>query len=130
VESRARVKPTIIPGEDAQKYALQILDRSRAAFLAWKEKTVDERVSCLSRLKAAILDNLDQIEHVIRDTTGKPAVELLGSDLLVTVDMIHYYEKHAKKILRREKRKTPFIYLNSSSYVEYAPIGVILVIAP
>lgn len=108
----------------------RLYERARAAFMSWGKTSVRERIRLLQNLRFLIIDYLDEIVRVIEESTGKPGVEILTSDVLSTIDMIHYIEKHADRILSRKKVSTPLLLFDKRSYVEYKPKGVVLVISP
>jgi len=110
--------------------AKKILENSRKAFASWKKTTPAERARKLARIREAILEDIDLIVEEIVKNTGKADTDALMSDVLPTLEMIQYYEKNAARILAREKRKTPLMFINNSSFVEYKPLGVVLVISP
>lgn len=109
---------------------VQALKRARSAFEGWKETTLKERLLLTANLRRLIVRRLDPVLEAIRDTTGKVEVEALNADILPTLEIIRYYEKNAARFLKNQKRKTPFIFLNNYSYIEYKPLGVVLIIAP
>jgi hypothetical protein len=49
----------------------QIYELSKSAFDTWKEKSVNERLSFIRKLKNVMLDRMDEIIEVIADDTGK-----------------------------------------------------------
>lgn len=52
------------------------------------------------------------------------------ADVLPTLDIIKYYEEQGEGILSREERKNPQSFLNHDAYLEYKPLGTVLVISP
>jgi acyl-CoA reductase-like NAD-dependent aldehyde dehydrogenase len=103
---------------------------ARQAFTQWKKKTVPERVAYVSALRKIIVKNLDRIIACVSESANKVSMEALNSDILPTLEMMKYYEKQAPKILAPKKKKTSFIFYNHDAYVEYKPLGVVLIIAP
>ncbi|MFO7264424.1 MAG: aldehyde dehydrogenase family protein [Bacillota bacterium] len=107
-----------------------MMEQSRRAFAAWSRQPMAERIALLRRLREFIIAHLDELVDVIVTSTGKPPVEALTADILVVVDMLHYLETHAEKVLSPKRVKTPLLLLGKRSYVTYMPRGVVLVIAP
>ncbi len=103
---------------------------ARESFDSWKELDLEDRSGYLGQIRDVMVGELDWIVGEITEDTGKVDVEALMSDVLPTVEIINYYEKEGPDILGREKRKTPFYLRQTESYVEYDPLGVVLVISP
>ncbi len=95
-----------------------------------KEQRVKKRLDYLKRIREVLLSDFSAIVEDIVLDTAKVDVEALMTDILPTLDSIKYYEKNTASILSRDKRKTPLFLFNNSSYVEYMPLGVVLIIAP
>jgi acyl-CoA reductase-like NAD-dependent aldehyde dehydrogenase len=124
-------------GELIKRYAVTeaseiatIMDKARAAFLRWCDSSFAERAKLLRTLREVIVANCEDIVSAICASTGKVRVEALMADILPTLDILHYYEKEAAKILSPRKARTPIWCLGARSYMLYKPMGVILVIAP
>ena len=103
---------------------------ARVAFAQWKKKSISERIAHVSALRKVIVKNLDTIVTCISKGTGKVSMEAINSDILPTLELIKYYEKQARRILAPKKKKTSFLFYNHDAYVEYKPLGVVLIIAP
>jgi len=106
------------------------MKEAKLSFPSWRDLGVKKRIGYLTKMRKNLLDNLDGYSEIISRATGKSLTESLMSDLLPTIDMIHYYEKNAKEFLSREKRKTPLAFQHCTSYVEYRPVGVVAIISP
>ena len=52
------------------------------------------------------------------------------TELMSVPIFIDYYTKHAPRVLRRQRVRTPILFPGKSSHVEYFPMGVIGVISP
>jgi hypothetical protein len=75
----------------------QIYELSKSAFDTWKEKSVNERLSFIRKLKNVMLDRMDEIIEVIADDTGKVKVEAVTADVMPVLDAIAFLEKTAEK---------------------------------
>lgn len=107
-----------------------IYQQARQAYQDWGKTTLGERLQWLRKLRLHLVDQIDEIAQVIQDSTGKVPVEALTADILTVVDMLKHVEKHAPKILKRQKVPTPILFYGKKSYIEYKPRGVVLVISP
>lgn len=103
---------------------------ARSAYQSWSKKSTAERVSYLKKIRNYMLNHMDEIVETITKDSGKVITEALSNDFLPTVDTIKHIEKHADKILGRQKVKTPILFLGKKSYIDYMPRGVVLVISP
>lgn len=108
----------------------EAMKNSRKAQNKWGDLSLDRRIDYLSDIRKVIVGDLDCIVDEIKEDTGKVDVEALMTDILPTLDIIKYYEDNAEEILGTEKRKTPRFFRNNSSYVEYKPLGVVVIISP
>lgn len=104
--------------------------QAREAFRSWSGLSLDERIQYLRRLRLYMADHLDEIAETISNDTGKVKVEALVADLLPILDALEHIEKHAPRILKKQKQPTPILLIGKSSYIEYLPRGVVLVISP
>ncbi len=104
--------------------------RARAAFLVWSRTSLRERVQLLRRLRLVIVERLDELAEVVAVATGKPLAEVVTTELLPVLDTIAYLEKLGPRTLRRRRMPTPIFLAGKTSYVEYRPRGVVLVISP
>lgn len=104
--------------------------RARAAFLVWSRTSLRERVQLLRRLRLVIVERLDELAEVVAVATGKPLAEVVTTELLPVLDTIAYLEKLGPRTLRRRRMPTPLFLFGKTSYIEYRPRGVVLVISP
>ncbi len=104
--------------------------RSRKAFDSWRKTTLTERIELLRHLRELMLHQTENLVQKICEVTGKVPVEALASELLPCLELMRYYEKHAQRILQREKRHTPLTFGRARSYVVYEPRGVVAIISP
>jgi acyl-CoA reductase-like NAD-dependent aldehyde dehydrogenase len=103
---------------------------ARIDWQRWRSMPVAERLRCLRALRRTIVEELDAIVAAIGERAGKPALDALLNDVLPTLDLIDYYEKHAAAILRPERRAATALFARARFHVEHVPRGVVLVLAP
>lgn len=104
--------------------------QAQTAYKDWQSKTLNHRIKYLTKIRKVISNNLDEIVETVVEDTGKAEVEALVTDILVSLDIIKYYEKNAAQILADEKRSSPGLWLRNKSYISYEPYGVVAIIAP
>lgn len=107
-----------------------VVAAARADWQQWRGMAVTDRLRCLAALRRAIVSDLDDIVDVVGERAGKPALDALLNDVVPTLALIDYYEKHAAAILRSERRAGGALFGRARFHVEYAPRGVVVVLAP
>ncbi|MCM3717526.1 aldehyde dehydrogenase family protein [Fictibacillus phosphorivorans] len=107
-----------------------LYDKASAAFKFWSSRSLETRLSFITKMKHYLLDHMDEIVEEICSATGKVKAEALTADLTPVIDILQYYEKRAPKILKRKRVSTPLLLVGKSSYVDYFPLGTVLVISP
>jgi aldehyde dehydrogenase (NAD+) len=88
----------------------------RLAQLAGIERLCDEREA---EIAAALLEDL-----------GRAAAEAWLGDIASTKGEAAYARKHLKKWMRRRRQPLPLAQLPGRGWVQYEPLGVVLVIGP
>jgi len=106
------------------------MKQAREAFTQWSQTPIKERSRCVNSVRNLIVQKMDEIARDISEATGKTQTEAVLTELIPTLEIMKYYEKKAVSILRHERRKTTWSFPHSSSFVEYHPLGVVLVLAP
>lgn len=100
----------------------------RSASEVWAARPLSERIQILRKFQEVLVDALDEVSAVINQDTGKSRQDAL-IELLMTIDILQTYLKHAPRWLRRQKVSTG-LYLFKRGYVEHRPFGVVAVVAP
>jgi len=106
------------------------MERAKNAFRVWKKIDLRKRAEYLSSIRQVMVDDLEYTVAEVKRDTGKADVEVLMTDVLPTVDIIKYYEGILEDVLGTDSRKTPLFLFGNKSWVEYSPMGVVLVISP
>jgi acyl-CoA reductase-like NAD-dependent aldehyde dehydrogenase len=112
------------------KQVPELYEKAASAFTFWSNRTLETRLSYITKMKNYLLANLDELVDEICSATGKVKTEALTSDIMPVIDILQHYEKRAPKILRRKKVPTPLLFVGKSSYVDYFPLGTVLIISP
>lgn len=107
------------------------MECARAAQPAWAALKVMERCAYLARLRREIALQCDSISALIARDTRKPLLDALAGDVLVTLEQIRYYERHAAKILQSRRNGKPLFLFHGAQFETYfEPHGVALVCGP
>jgi acyl-CoA reductase-like NAD-dependent aldehyde dehydrogenase/uncharacterized protein (DUF2141 family) len=110
---------------------LERIARARTAYRQWVQKPVAARARSLGALRRAIATRRETIVDTLCRETGKPPLDALAGDIMVTLEQLRFYEKHAARILRpRSVAKPAFLYTGARFMEHYEPHGVALIYAP
>ncbi len=109
----------------------EIFRRARAAQFEWAARSLQSRCAKLADLRDAIFACREEIADAITWETGKPRVEAIFAEILVSLDTADFLSRHAPRWLRREKVPHHNIAMKAkSAWIEYHPRGVVAVISP
>jgi succinate-semialdehyde dehydrogenase/glutarate-semialdehyde dehydrogenase len=107
------------------------LKAARKAQPEWAARSVDERARYLTRALDVLVERQDEFIEVVLRESGKPQSEALMMEIFVACDVLTYYAKHAKEVLRTEKRSLHGVMrFLKQLQIEYRPLGVVGVISP
>jgi acyl-CoA reductase-like NAD-dependent aldehyde dehydrogenase len=107
------------------------VERARAAQPAWARLSFRERRRVILRARAFLLDERDEIAHLISRETGKPVAEALAMEIVPTLDAMHYFAHAAENLLRPQKIDIgQYGLMGRSSRIVFKPLGVIGIISP
>ncbi len=109
----------------------RIVERARRVQAEWAEKPIRQRCAQLRRLGEVLYARRQEIAELVTRETGKPRVEALFADVLISLDAAGYYAKRAARMLRPERvpHHNPAVKAKSG-LLRYEPYGVIGVISP
>jgi len=109
----------------------RIVERARRAQADWAAQSIRARRALARRLRETTYARRQEIAEVVTRETGKPRIEALLADVLVSLDMAGYYAAQAAKLLRPERvpHHNPAVKAKSG-WLHYEPYGVIGVISP
>lgn len=101
------------------------LSKADSAFRDWKLTSFEERAGLLKKVAEELVQNKDEYARTITQEMGKPISQAVA-EIEKCAWACHYYADNAEEQLKSEEIKTDA----SSSYVNYAPLGIILAIMP
>jgi aldehyde dehydrogenase (NAD+) len=107
-----------------------LLHRQQARSATLRRESVAERAARLQRLHEWITRNRSAIQQALHQDFGKPALETDVTEIYATQAEIRHALKHLKQWLAPRRVGTPLALLGTSSWVQYEPKGVALIIAP
>jgi acyl-CoA reductase-like NAD-dependent aldehyde dehydrogenase len=105
------------------------VEKSRAAFLRWRETSFKERARIVMKAREVILAEMEEIARLISDESGKPVAEALSMEIAPVLDLMQYFARNAAKILKPEKINIGlYAMLGRYSKIIYQPLGVVGII--
>ena len=107
----------------------QIFSKAQAAQLRWAAVPVKKRAKFLIHLREVLIDHVDSIVDLISRENGKPRYEAMVNEVLPCVDMLTHFAKRAPKLLRNQPIPLTLMK-HRKSYLNYWPLGTVLVISP
>jgi aldehyde dehydrogenase (NAD+) len=88
------------------------------------------RLEQLKGIERLLAEGEPDIAEALRQDLGRSAVEAWLGDIASTKGEATYARKHLRKWARRRKLRLPLNQLPGSGWVQYEPLGVVLIIGP
>jgi len=105
--------------------------RARAAQSLWASSGRKNRIRALMGLRKQIAEDRELLVDAIVGDTGKPALDALGGDVLVTLEQLRFYESHADQILSPRQVGRSRLFFPRCRFIEhYEPHGTVLIFGP
>lgn len=102
--------------------------RARTAQVEWAKVPTRERAAIFIRFSKLVLERQAEIMDVLQEETHKNRLSAF-EEVLDTVQLTHYYGRHAAKFLKDQKRSGAFPIITKTREV-HRPVGVVGVITP
>lgn len=101
----------------------------RAAQIEWCNLSVRKRLKPIRELRRLLVERADEICDVVGVEIGRPAVEVVGTELLPATAALKFLEPNAARILKpRKAGSTPIWLFGSRDVVHRRPWGVVGII--
>jgi succinate-semialdehyde dehydrogenase/glutarate-semialdehyde dehydrogenase len=105
--------------------------RAREAQRDWGKITFRERGRVVMRARTIVLEEMEAIATLISRETGKPVSEAIAMEIVPTLDLMQYFARQTKKLLRPQKIDIgQYGLMGRSSRIVYKPLGVVGIISP
>src|SRR5438067_5310808 len=109
----------------------EIVARAGEAQVRWAEQSLDARRRLVLDAAGVLLDRMDELAKTVTAEMGKPLVESLTSEVLVSVENARWVAANAPRVLRAERAPFPQLYLkHKRGFLVYEPLGAVAVISP
>src|SRR5258708_29719596 len=102
----------------------------RGVFASGRTRAVDWRLRQLRGIERLLDENEDQIATALAQDLGRERAEAWLGDIASSRGEAEFARKHLGRWMKRKKQRVPLSQLPGSAWVQYEPLGVVLVIAP
>lgn len=116
-------RPSLPPGTTELADLRQTFATGRTRDLRW-------RLAQLEAIERLCDEREGDIAAALHADLGRPAVEAWLGDVASTKGEAAYAIKHLKKWMRRRRQPLPLAQLPGRCWVQYDPLGVVLIIGP
>ncbi len=106
------------------------LTELRGVFATGRTKSLQWRLEQLAAIEALCDEQQSAIVAALAADLGRPPVEAWLADIASTKGEAAYARKHLKKWVRRSRQRLPLAQFPGRGWVQYDPLGVVLVIGP
>ncbi|MFM8440440.1 MAG: aldehyde dehydrogenase family protein, partial [Acidobacteriota bacterium] len=105
------------------------VEAARDAFATWKESTFSERARIVMNAREVIISEMDDIAALITNEVGKPMAEAISTEIVPALDLMQYFARSAKDMLKPKKVDIGLTALmGRTSRIIYRPLGVVGII--
>ena len=102
-----------------------IVDSAHGAFLAWRQKSFEERAQCLRRMGELLRGRAEEWARLMAREMGKPVTDGIAEAKKCAACCDHFAD-HGARMLAREEVPTEARH----SFVTFEPLGVVLAVMP
>ncbi len=110
--------------------AVDIVEDLRAEFRDGFTHELQWRIKQLRAIKQLLIEQEDAIAEALASDLGRPKPEAWLGDIASTQAEAGYALKHLKKWVRRRRASVPLSQMPARAWVQYEPVGVVLIIGP
>lgn len=115
---------------DARSRIAGTAERLRKTFRSGRTRSLAWRLGQLRAVRALLKENATKFEKALAADFGKPSFEAYASDIGFPIGEAKLAIKHLDRWMKPQKVAQPPIQRPGKSWVQYDPLGVVLVIAP
>jgi aldehyde dehydrogenase (NAD+) len=108
----------------------QVVAELRQLFATGRTRPLQWRLDQLDGIERLVTEREPEIAAALAADLGRPAAEAWLGDIASTKGEAVYARKHLKKWMRRQRSSLPVAQLPARAWVQYDPLGVVLIIAP
>ena len=108
----------------------QLFDAQKLFFLSDETKSYAFRIAQLKKLKELIITYEVEITEALHKDLHKSSFEAYSTEIGFCLHSLTKTIKKLKRWMKHKRVPTPIYQLNTSSFIQYEPKGVILIIGP
>ncbi len=109
----------------------RIVKRAHSAQQEWAARSLRERCAQVRRLRDVLYARRQEVAELVARESGKPRVEALFAEVMLSLDLADYYARHAPRLLRPERVPHHNVAMKAKSgWLCHEPYGVIAIISP
>jgi aldehyde dehydrogenase (NAD+) len=116
--------------ESAMSATGQAVAELRQVFASGRTRPLQWRLDQLSGIERLVTEREPEIAAALAADLGRPAAEAWLGDIASTKAEAAYARKHLKKWMHRQRSSLPMAQLPGRAWVQYDPLGVVLIIGP
>lgn len=113
--------PDILPDLVATLRAVHATGRTRE--LAWRTRQ-------LEGIERLVLERETEIAAAVAADLGRDAAGTYLGEIALSRDEARHARKHVRSWMRRRRQSVPLVLQPGSAWIQYEPLGVVMVIAP
>jgi aldehyde dehydrogenase (NAD+) len=118
------------PQQSAPSDSGRLLADLRKVFGSGRTRPSQWRLDQLAGIERLVDERESEIAAALAADLGRSAVEAWLGDVASTKAEAVYARKHLKKWMRRQRASLPLAQLPGRAWVQYDPLGVVLIIGP
>ncbi len=109
----------------------EAMERARRAQARWAEVSLEQRCRVLGRVVEILFRRRHEIAEIVTREAGKPKMESLMAEVMVSLDTARYFQRCARRFLRDERVPHHNLAVKSKrGYLRYEPWGVVGIVSP
>lgn len=107
-----------------------LVDELRGVFETGRTRSVRWRLDQLAGIERLCTEQEPAIAAALAEDLGRTPAEAWLGDVTSTKGEAAYARKHLRKWMRRRRQPLPLVQLPGRAWVQYDPLGVVLIIGP
>ena len=108
----------------------QLFDQQQAFFRSNQTRSYAFRKTQLDKLRKLIRDHEQELLDALHQDLHKSRFEAYTTEIGFVLQSLKRTIRKLKKWMKPKKVKTPIYQLNTKSYIQYDPLGTVLIIGP
>lgn len=107
-----------------------VVERLRAVYASRRTRGIDWRLQQLAGIERLVEEREEEIAEALRQDLGRSAAEAWLGDIAGSRGEAAFARKNLRKWMKKRKQRMPLNQLPGSGWIQYEPLGVVLIIGP